>query len=91
MNGDWRARADVSGDGAMQTVFQVVRQTCMLTSSSGGFSLVFLRTVPLLLDLRLCGILGRGALGHPTLSPRIGKRCHHGHRPHESKKHHCRR
>jgi hypothetical protein len=75
----------------MVTVFQQVRQTRMLSSCSRGFSLFFNDSLSLVLDLDMFGILGRCAASYPTLSARIGQRCHDGDRPHESKEHHCRR
>jgi hypothetical protein len=90
MNGGERARPRISGDGAVVTVFQKVRQTRMLTSGSGCLTLIVLGALPLVLDPQPGGILGRDMLGSPTLSARIGQRRHHGYRPHESKKHHCR-
>jgi hypothetical protein len=63
----------------------------MLTSGTGRLPLVVERTFPVVLGLNPFGILGRHALGRPTLSARIGERCHHGHRSHEGKEHHGRR
>ena len=85
------ARPDFSGDGSVVAVVEEVRQARMLPARSGGLLLDVVRALLFRLTLRPSGILGCGALGGPALSARVSQRSHHGHRAHESKKHHRRR